>query len=297
MKTLQKIAAILLISLMLIPIVFGTTISKLNTFVSDTSDSDMIWLSLMNFTSVSVGPSENATNTFQSVTYDPWVNYHAVNVWAIADEEFRSRTYETTWFQQVSWDAYIPNRIEAGDNRLYDVFGIDLIIASIGTWESNNALQGQELLEDAISKTGFVSKKTMINYYTPIDILIVFTGQNLGYVAGADRQKSAIITTYQAYWADDNVIRHEVSHLFSAKDHLDSNDPHYYDDCIMSYRMVYIEFWVEDGWVWWVANNVSLAGISDNWCSECSTTIYNHRGRYDFVYHNAPAIPLRREKM
>jgi hypothetical protein len=55
---------------------------------------------LMNFTSVSVGPVENESSSvyYTSADYElpPNHDYLPVNVWIVADEEFRRKTYETT---------------------------------------------------------------------------------------------------------------------------------------------------------------------------------------------------------
>ena len=230
---------------------------------------------LMDFTSVSIGPSENVESaSISSVDYPPWEigDYLPINVWAVADEEFRSKDYETTWFQKISWDDYVKKQIERADDRLYEVFGIDLCIISVGSWESTNTLTGQDLLFEAIEKTGFVAHKTVVNG-EHVDVLIAFTGQNLGYAACAYKPLKAVITTAQAYWADDNIIRHEVCHLFGTHDHEDERDPHFWDDCIMSYRFTFVEFIIEDGWIWHVACDVVLAALSNEWCSECVSII------------------------
>jgi hypothetical protein len=100
------------------------------------------------------------------------------------------------------------------------MFDIDLCILSISEWQSDNSIYGDSLLSDAIAKTGFKSGETIINGQV-IDVLIAFTGQYLGCAGGAWVSKRAIIMQYNAYWADDNILRHEVSHLFKTEDHVD----------------------------------------------------------------------------
>jgi hypothetical protein len=235
--------------------------------------SEIFRLPLMDLSSVSVGPAENATFTMLG-DYDPppYWEYTPVRVWVVADEEFRSKNYETTWFQSVGWEDYVKSVVERSDDRLYEQFGIDLCIVSVGAWQSDNTKYGDALFDDVLAKTGFKTFETCINGQV-INVLIAFTGQYLGYCAGAIEYKRVIMMQYNVYWADDNVLRHEVSHLFGAHDHIDGSDPCYFEDCVMSYRKVPIEYWTEDGWVWYVGNTVSLAAISNNWCSECQSTI------------------------
>jgi len=251
----------------------GFTLTPQIPIVNATQTPDILWMPLMDLSSVSIGPDNGTFPDSPLGEYDPppYWEYLPVNVWIVADEEFRSKEYDTTYLQKLSWSDYAKNVVERSDDRLYEIFGIDLCIVAVSTWESDNSKYGDEILIDAISKTGFKAE-TRVNG-NHINILIAFTGQYLGYVAGTYVSKRAIIMTATAYWADDNVLRHEVSHLFGCLDHEDSNDPCYFLDCIMSYRKVPVEYWMEDGWIWYVGCDVSLAAISNNWCSKCWSTI------------------------
>jgi len=238
--------------------------------------------------STSVGPAAQSSNVSNVGMYeypgqpvDPYEWYTPIYVWVVADEEFRSQNYPTTWFQSVSWQDYAYSVIERGDDLLADTFNIDLIIVDFGQWSSTAGQTTIYLINEVIAQTGFKSEKTCLSG-SYIDVLIAFTGQSIDCVGATLVSKRVILMTYNVYWADDNVLRHEVSHIFGAEDHFDESDPHYFDDCIMSYRMVYIEFWVEDGWVWYVGKDVCVAGISQNWCEDCKYNIRLHRSPWYF---------------
>jgi hypothetical protein len=240
----------------------------------------IIWMPLMNFTSISIGPSDSPQkSSVSSSVNEEYLWPLVVNVLVVCDEEFRSRTYEAPWFKTLDWKDYVMNVIERADDRLNDVFNIDINIVQVSTWESDNSKSGEDLLLDAIHKTGFVASKTVINGQV-IHVLIAWTGQYLGFTAGAYVVKRAIIMTANAYWADDNILRHEISHLFGASDHKDANDPDYFEDCIMSYRFVHVEYWVEDNWIWYIGNDVVLAALSDNWCTHCQNMIFWKKGYF-----------------
>lgn len=236
-------------------------------------------LPFLNLTSISIGPVETVQyNTVASITNLPPLYY--VNVWVVADEEFRSRTYETTWFQRVSWRDYVFRQVDRAFVQLRLTFGIFPRELVIGTWESDNSLNmGAQLIYDAVAKTGFKAHKTSLmvdGKSITMDILIAWTGQTLtDVVAITDPKLKVILMTYNVYWADDNVLIHEISHIFGAHDHENRSDPHYWDDCIMSNRMVYVAFIIEDWWIWFVDREVCVAALSYNWCSECERNIIN----------------------
>jgi len=246
--------------------------------------------------STSVGPAGQSSNASNVGTYeypeepvDPFKWYTPLNVWVVADEEFRSQSYPTTWFQSVSWQDYARSVIIRGSYILADTFNINLDIVDFGQWSSTAGQTPKYLINEVIAQTGFKSGETCLEG-SYIDVLVAFTGQEIKSsrderLAGATlTSKRVILMKYNAYWADDNVVAHEASHIFGPKgmDHEDESYPHYFDDCVMSYRKVHVDFWTEDGWIWYVGRDVRVAGLSGNWCEDCKYNIRLYRSPWYF---------------
>jgi len=98
-----------------------------------------------------------------------------------------------------------------------------------------------------------------------------------------DQGRVFVLLKWQIYWKDDNLVQHEVSHLYYADDHFCIN----YNHCVMAgwtssaYPGHYIGFLYED-WLWWVGYHVACAYTTYSWCNtyNCYQVIQQNSGRY-----------------
>jgi hypothetical protein len=101
-----------------------------------------------------------------------------------------------------------------------------------------------------------------------VDVLIVFTDQDIpGSYGYSDRQKGVVLVweTYKAGVGQctDNVLQHELSHLYHAEDHNVEGL-----DCVMNYALS----WIGGIYQYWVRT----ALVTNNWCPNCTDIIHDH---------------------
>jgi hypothetical protein len=189
----------------------------------------------------------------------------------LADQRFRSR--------YPNWQDVTYAWVERADDELYRKFEIDVdaSVADYVAYESTTNVPG-ERLNEAIEVAWTVRSQ----YEFIRTVVIAFTtGEHMGDLVGiADNRSAAILIRPLVYWADDNALMHELSHLYFAHDHFEG-DPNYKADCIMSYEKVWVEFVLEDGGIWWVHRAVEKIFVTKNYCSLCYTTVYLNAIRFN----------------
>lgn len=207
---------------------------------------------------------------------------YQIRVWVAVDEEFMQINYWVPWnVNGLGWKKAAENIVERGDNYLFQTFKANVQIVGWLSWQSNDALSdvGGRLHELADDLGWGQDKKA---------ILVGFTEQKMYdgeiEVAGAAfnqkvNQTKALLINPQAYWADDNLFQHELSHILGLEDHK-SLYPENLPNCIMSYKTVYISTWTEDGWMWFIFSNVMLAFVTHEYCGECKSTILSTLNMY-----------------
>lgn len=91
--------------------------------------------------------------------------------------------------------------------------------------------------------------------------------------------QGTIITllNWQVYWADDNVVQHEVSHLYYADDHPEEESE---PCCAMANHKHFRSYILEDGYMWWTWNWIRCAYTASFWCDECQAVIQGYSDRY-----------------
>lgn len=157
-----------------------------------------------------------------------------VTVYAVADEEYRSRFFGR-------WRTKMIADIGRAGLRFLLFTGTSIVVRSVGTWESNDACHdAHELIDEVrweVDKGG-------------CDVVVAFTGQHLNdNIAGvAECPGDDVLCSTISNVFIDNLIQHEMSHLFGCRDHV----PGWGTPCVMSYA--YFRF---AGW----------------WCPTCLHTI------------------------
>lgn len=142
---------------------------------------------------------------------------HVVTVRVAADEEWRNQF-------GADWKKAANTAIETADDRMFEVFGIDLQVKEYVGYNSADSMRDNEcdLLGDLKSKVGFNGK----------DVVLGFLGQ--GTFGGcAYRDGRYAVTLRSSSYKEWKVVRHEVSHLFNADDryiNYAGDNPNHEDD-------------------------------------------------------------------
>jgi len=200
---------------------------------------------------------------------NPFIFVYAI---LAVDEEFVG--------DQLQGIGYAQLEVERVKSRLEYQYGITIEIVDIVGWNSDNSKSGSSLFYEAVEETGFYSG--MVRNGFEIDALIAFTGQYLGYGGLCWIEKSALIVQYQGYWCDDNVLQHEVSHLFYADDGVQGTSC-YILQCVMSYHTVAVETVEEDEETYNVYAEVPEGYLANTWCADHYKNITLNKFRYTVV--------------
>jgi hypothetical protein len=141
------------------------------------------------------------------------------------------------------------------------------------TWyPSNYLMNAYDMIEEAIDQAHSAGLS--------FDFLVIYinfpitSGGNLkaGLAKGGSPGDSGVIvTTILPITADfiEMTTQHEISHLYHTPDHSDPSDPHYWEDCVMSYRYsTYYPFY----------------GTTSNWCADCQSIIRSYIDKYGHTF-------------
>lgn len=172
---------------------------------------------------VEVAKSENASLAGKTSKY--------VSVLIVADEEYISIYSD--------WKSRTWSVVEKIDDYFIEQFGLDFVIVRFEQYYSDDSLSGaHELFYDVMEK---VNKKDA-------NIMVAFCGQYSGSIGGTAEPCGDDIIIFHNSWHSwyqvDNIVQHELSHLFNALDH----NPGWLDWCVMSY---------------------SWNALTHRWCSDC----------------------------
>jgi len=207
-----------------------------------------------------------------------------LNVLVFADEEARG---EQHWIpshyglgSHLDWKDYAVWQIERGDETLVAEFGIDIRVIATLTWDSDDSKKKFPRLTDELwYEKGVPYLRGEYNGIW-IDAIIGVTAQN---TPQDDKYGQAlsllgvVLLRWEAYWADDNLLQHEVSHLFKAVDVVD-------EWSVMSYDVRYDIFFVEeDGYLWWIWNpedGVPVGFLTNDYDSYNYAKINVNKDRY-----------------
>lgn len=223
----------------------------------------------------------------------------ATNVWASGDlvvnilvayDEEMANTEFSFWTsggaaplkKVVSTQEYCEIQIRRGVWR-FSQFNLDFDIIGFTTWESDDSLHWiSDLLEEMRKEVRFVSGM-LWEGRDVAHVLVGFTNQegisNNGGMCNVTA--ATCIIQHLEDWTDDNVVMHEVSHVFGAEHCEDV-------DCVMSGAQVFVTFYNEplepvcDGSVLlnlWQTQRVTY--FSYNWCPQARSEILANRERFN----------------
>jgi len=234
-----------------------------------------------NFTEVYVNTTNLHSNIVSPMSaideVDDAEGNHPLYVLVFADEEERELP--------LNWEEWAKLQLERGDEALVANFGIDIRILGFLEWDSNDSKTTMTgLWFDLESKTSqylrqWYDGEWWSNY---VDAIIGMTAQatpdepNIpGKAPGPeylDQGRTFILVKWQGYWMDDNIVQHEISHLFYA-------DDHWYTCCVMAGH-THSQTWIWEDGLWWVFNDIPCAYTAYSWCNDCFGVIEQNSGRY-----------------
>ncbi len=209
---------------------------------------------------------------------------HPLYVLVFADEEeCECQRLNTTLGPLFYWE-WAQFQIERGDESLVADYGIDIRILDILCWFSNDSL---DTMEDLWYELEEDTKQYLHQWYEGpywsnyVDAIIGITAQSTTDNAAGkspsaaylDQGRIFVLLKWQVYWTDDNLVQHEVSHLYYAPDHT--------NPCCAMASHTHFQTWIlEDGIYWWVFADVRCAYTSYSWCANCHSVIQENSGRY-----------------
>lgn len=145
------------------------------------------------------------------------------------DDEYR--------YMFPNWKTKTYGIVEYIDNFFIEKFGVDFIVTRFVAYDSDDSIRdARQLYYEAQNK---IDKKNS-------ELLLVFNGQYFGWYGGLAGGSTAMVfyNFLISWFAEDNIVQHEMSHLFGAKDH----NPGFLHWCVQSY------FW---------------GFFTHRWCGEC----------------------------
>ena len=207
------------------------------------------------------------------------ITSHIVYTLVACDEEYRSRNWDY-FGTSLNWQAYATIQIMRASSFFAEEFDISFTPAVFYEWESpDSAIFAETLLLDAISDTSFSSG--MYVNGIKIDILIAVSDQEFDCQGiGSEKWDAILIKPTTHCWADENLIQHELSHLYFCEDHFRP-----VDGCVMaSLSNVYLGTFYENGQLITVNAYVHALYETNAWCTadyyDCWGKIFARRGKY-----------------
>ena len=157
--------------------------------------------------------------------------------------------------------------------RFWETFNIKFYVMGYVFWDSDDNPGGPHaMLFEAMEEADFESGMWLGGYV--MHIFVAFTGQDIPFVFGFANSTLGIVLVEHTCvsgvgQATDNVLQHELSHLYAAVDEWT-----YGLMCVMNYAPRYIGFPY--------FKYVRTALIAENWCADCSATIMNHADNWGY---------------
>jgi len=220
----------------------------------------------------------------------------SVNVFQVYDEEMQSGSFSVlACFPggdiPVSMSKYLECQWKRVNHR-FSKLGINFTVVRMLKWVSNDTYEtNNELLDEAISAVNFESGMIVayINdgngHLTPIraDVLVAWTGQKTpddNKIGLCYPDLKACILESDDFVIDDNLLQHELSHIFGAPDH--ENDV----DCVMCQTKNFVNIlYAEDltpiyddqllpqvNYVW-LCGWIPKGYLENGWCEDCKNCI------------------------
>lgn len=228
---------------------------------------------------------------------------HPLYVLVFGDDEEIStfRTLPTSApLPPLNWTQWATLHLERGDESLIANFGIDIRILGFINWESDDDKKKMEDLWFELKDDTMQYLRTWYDgewWSNYVDAIIGITAQATPETPVTDgvaprpdmldKGWNFNLIKWVVYWSGDNVVQHEVSHLFYADDHLEPQPPA--PCCAMAKHTHFVAYIYEDGFFWWLFHHVRCLYITNLWCDECHQVILQNCTRYPVQLLNISA--------
>lgn len=175
------------------------------------------------------------------------------DVFMVVDEEYKQEKKQA--WNPDNWRVVSTGAIKEAGKYFLSTFQVKLNISQIyDGWDSDdNKKESGKLLEEAIEETNWIGRSPGNDKHNS-DILLAFTGQDSGLspfifkrsygIAFLDDAATIVKIPPSYIEGDDNIVQHEISHLFGADDYYDGRSS------IM-----------DKSWPWPIGNSSILGGI------------------------------------
>lgn len=190
---------------------------------------------------------------------------YEVEVLVAYDEEWVN--IARSWMYGYSPETLAKYMIWGVEFRFDSVFNIEFRIMSYHFWDSDDSeTDVSKMLDEALAETGFTSG-------WQADILVAFTGQDTKWRGQdahgiSDKDVGAVLVEhtypYGVGQATDNMLQHELSHLYNASD-VRIKDLM----CVMNIH----PYWIDFPYYY----NVLTACVTTNWCSDCEAVMMSNK--------------------
>ncbi len=229
--------------------------------------------------------------------YKQWYNGDPLNEWHI-DESYKDKPAWRKLNIVLALDEeavekwgidYAVRTVERADEAFIAHYYLDFRIRAVVTWHSDDSIEWfyDELYWDAFEKLSQYLGNYVNGY--EIDVVIALTGQetwdsNIYGLAPSFAimgDNTLTLVRFAIYWADDNIVQHEMSHMYNTNDHPEEEDVF----CVMAYCTDYIAFLIEDGKIYDMFCNIRRALRAYDWCKRCDPYLHCSGGSPGGYHH------------
>jgi hypothetical protein len=196
-------------------------------------------------------------------------NTYVVNLMVAYDEEWISTAWSVYGYSAQTLAAIV---VEEAFWYFEESFAITYRIVAWRSWDSDDSLTDPfARLDEAVLETGFVSGM-YVNYYH-VHVLVAFTDQDMPSAYGIRDSTRKAVLVEETYvdgvgQATDNVLQHELSHLYGAAPTQDKHHFEPYLMCVMNMYGYYIGF---------PYSYCEVFLVTNNWCEDCVEIINSNR--------------------
>lgn len=168
-------------------------------------------------------------------------DYYVVYLMVAYDEEFTLKAARTYAYTP---EALAKLLIMSAFYYFYEELNIYYYIVAFTSWDSDDAVtNATKMREEATVETGFVSGMCIDRI--PVHVLVAFTDQDIAGGYGISSEERGVVLVEETYLpiigqATENVLQHEISHLYGAAPTATSH--HWVDGlmCVMNAYPYYI---------------------------------------------------------
>jgi hypothetical protein len=230
-----------------------------------------------------------------------------VAIYLAVEENFYYHHFYTPYGMENGF-LYALMQMNRVSKYFEQVYNVQLVVVGSTTWHQDKE-QDIDALYEVYQKTGFQHNKVLPNGYVA-EVLVAWTlklkygvidthGITLLYDPWTNVWYYTCIMRYCAYWMDDNLAQHEISHLLNATDGKTVPGTSYYSacyyaDCVMSYRCVSgITTVNEDGIIWTIPQSEQPIGVTfltNNWCADSQAEM--NEGKWLYAQRDYITPPL-----